>query len=81
MINTNKVGEDTSEIRGSGSGGEGDVGSYDDFALNETEDEDFERILRDGIEDESSNRPATYENSCQGKRPSVAVIVALAHQF
>jgi hypothetical protein len=80
--NTNIVGESNSEISGSGGGGDGDVGSYDDFApQNESEGEEFKRTFREGTGDESSNQPAPSGNISQGKRPGAIVIVALAHHF
>jgi hypothetical protein len=82
MTNTNIVREGNSEISGSRGGGDGDIGSYDDFApQNESEGGEFKRNFREGTEDESSNQPAPSENISQGKRPGAIVIVAFAHHF
>ena len=82
MTNTNIVGEGDSDISGSRGGGVGDINSCDDFAPQyESEGEEFERNVREGANDESSNNPAPSENVSQGKCWGAIVIVALAHHF
>ncbi|EOA85931.1 uncharacterized protein SETTUDRAFT_184890 [Exserohilum turcica Et28A] len=60
------VGEGDSDISGSRGGGDGDINSCDDFAPQyESEGEEFERNVREGANDESSNNPAPSENVSQ----------------
>ncbi|KAJ5027558.1 hypothetical protein J3E73DRAFT_408254 [Bipolaris maydis] len=63
MTNTNIVREGNSEISGSRGGGDGDVSSYDDFALqNESEGEEFKRNFREDTGRELKSASSFYKH-------------------